>query len=299
MLQKHSLGSYSVVSKCVINDSQHRGDQAFYGIGRIGGELPADPVGDNGVEGQAAVAQDPAHAVEGGGFHFKITDAMRSRAELNKPVHQVGLGKAHPQDPSLRAIETRAGNSYAMVKAVYKMFQQGGGPAGDIGIADLVVELGLGDKGLEEIIVFLIRLIAIKIHQVIDSQPMRRGDKSIYGNIGLQGARGADPEELKRRKPGLDGPRFKIDVGKRVQFIQYDIDIVGSDAGRDDGKPFFSKKSGMCNEFAVGRLMFNRIKMFAHLWNAAGIAYKDNRMGDLVGPEIEVVDGASLVKDQF
>jgi hypothetical protein len=45
--------------------------------------------------------------------------------------------------------------------------------------------------------------------------------------------------------------------------------------------------------------MFNGVEVFGDLVNAGGVPDGEDGVGDLVGPKVEVVDSAAVVKDKF
>ena len=77
--------------------------------------------------------QESAQPVDGGGFHFKVSDPVLTITKIGEVVYQLGGGEAQAQDSALGAIEARTGNRDALVIAIGKMFEQGRGSCADIG----------------------------------------------------------------------------------------------------------------------------------------------------------------------
>ena len=91
----------------------------------------------------------------------------------------------------------------------------------------------------------------------------------------------------------------KIDIDQGVEFGEDDIDIVGADAGGDDGEAFLADAAGMGDEFAVLGAVFDGIEMLANFGYAVGVAYRQDGRGQFFGAEVEVVDGAAIVYKKF
>ena len=78
------------------------------------------------------------------------------------------------------------------------MFEQAGGGAVDVGRSDLGVDLRMGNERLQEQLFFAVLLGAIKVQQVVDAQSVRRSNKMIDRDVGLQGAGSAASDDLQR-----------------------------------------------------------------------------------------------------
>jgi hypothetical protein len=93
------------------------------------------------------------------------------------------------------------------------------------------MHLCMSNKRLQQLLFLVILLMAVKIQQVINAQAMGRSHKTIYRYIRLKGTRSADPDDIERGQFAFDLPGFKINIGKGVQYIDDDNDIIGPDAG--------------------------------------------------------------------
>src|SRR5580658_2418924 len=97
----------------------------------------------------------------------------------------------------------------------------------------------------------------------------------------------------------FDRAARKIDIGQRVELVEDDVDIIGADARGDDGEAFLADASGVGHEFPVLRPVFDRVKMSADAAYAVRIANGDDRGGEFFGSEVEVVDGATVIDNEF
>ena len=91
----------------------------------------------------------------------------------------------------------------------------------------------------------------------------------------------------------------EVDIYQGVEFVEDDIDVVGADAGGDDGEAFLADAAGMGYEFAVLGAVFDGVEMAADAIYAVGIADGNDGGGQFFGSEIEVVDGAAFIDNEF
>ena len=132
------------------------------------------------------------------------------------------------------------------------------------------------NKITQYLFLFLVIIIPVKMKQVINAKPMRARYKAIHRNILLQGTACAYAEYLQRSQLRFYRSRCKINIGKRIQFVHHDINIIGTDTGRHNRDSFTANIAGMGDEFAVLLLYFYAVKVLAHLRHAPGVANSDN-----------------------
>jgi len=265
----------------------------------IRGNGPADTIGDDGAEAQTMVSQKPSQSIDAGCLHLEVGDPVRAIGEACQSVDELGLVEAQAKDPSLGTVEAGAGDGDALVEAVHKVFEEGRAGRTDIGMGQAVVQLGLSRKGLQEGAVLIRGIIPVKIQQVVDTQAMGAGHKAVDRNIFLQAAGSAHADDGKGGGLGFDHPGGEVDIGQGVQLIENDVYIVGADAGGDDGDPFLSYVACVGNEFAVLGLVFDGVEMTADSGYPIGVAYGEDGGGQLFGTEVQVVDGAAAIDNEF
>ena len=71
----------------------------------------------------------------------------------------------------------------------------------------------------------------IEVEQAIEAHRLCRADKGAHGGVGLQAATGADAHHLQLAQLVLLVTGCEIDIRKSIDFIDYYIDIVATDAG--------------------------------------------------------------------
>lgn len=219
---------------------------------------------------------------------------MLTVLKICEAINQLGGSQAEAQDSALGTIETGTGNCDALVIALGKMFEQGRGGGGDIGLGDGIVDLGLGEEGLEQFLFFFILFEAIEVQEVIEPEAMGAGNKGVDGDIGLEGTTGTEPEYGEAGQVGLDGTGREINVDQGIEFIKHDIYIIWADAGGDNRDAFLAEGTGMGDKFAVLSLNLDFVKIFADYFDAIGITNREHDRGELIGVEVEVIDSAAV-----
>src|ERR1700722_3577017 len=91
----------------------------------------------------------------------------------------------------------------------------------------------------------------------------------------------------------------EVDVYQGIELVEDDVDVIGADAGGDDGEAFLADAAGMGHEFPVLGAVFDGVEMPADAVYAVGIANGDDCGGQVFGSEIEVVDSPAFVDNEF
>ena len=89
--------------------------------------------------------------------------------ESREPVDQFRLGEPQSQYPSLRTIKAGAGDRDPMVEAGGKMTEQRAAGTADIRLGQAVVQLRLGGKRMQEFVLLLADIMAIKVEEVVNA----------------------------------------------------------------------------------------------------------------------------------
>ena len=160
-------------------------DKAFDEGVAIPGSRSLYAVDDYGAEAEAGMAEQSAETIDAGGLHFEVGDAMGAVGKAGEAVDEFRLAEAETQHAALGAIKARAGNGDALVEAGGEMTEQGGAGAADIGVGQAMVQLGLGGKRLEQLVLGFVGLVAIEVEEVVDAKAVGRGHEAVCGYIFL------------------------------------------------------------------------------------------------------------------
>ncbi len=115
----------------------------------------------------------------------------------------------------------------------------------------------------------------------------------------MQGARGADAEDVQGPVHGLDLPGGEIDVGQGVQFGHDDIDVVGADAVGQYGDTLAVAFARHGYEFTGGVAEFQLVQQVRDHVHAARVAYKDHIVSQFLRLKVDMERGAVSVDDEF
>lgn len=245
------------------------------------------------------MSEQTSHAINGGCFHLKIGDAVCPEMKTAQLVVESGMTQRQSEHTALRSVKSRAGYRDAMMKSIHKMFEQGNASRTKVRSGSVCIQSGMSDERLQHLFFFFVVGELIKVEEVIESESVGTCHKCIYGNIGLQGSAGTDADDLQGFQLCTNGARFEVDVGQGIEFIEYDVDVIWTNAGTANGKAFVAHIAGMGDEFAVLILEFDAVEILADFFNAVGIADNDDGISNFFWTTIQVVYGAAFVEDKF
>ena len=98
---------------------------------------------------------------------------------------------------------------------------------------------------------------------------------------------------------GPDLPGDEIDVRQGVQLGHHDVDVVGADAMGQDGDTLAVPPSGDGDELAGGMPELDIFQQFGDHVDPAGVAHKDDVVGQFFRLQVNVEHGAVAVDDEF
>src|ERR1700760_1778762 len=128
---------------------------------------------------------------------------------------------------------------------------------------------------------------------------MGGGHEAVDGDIFLEGSAGADTDNREWAEIFFDGAGRKIDIGEGVELVEDDVDIIGADAGGNDGDAFFADAAGVRDELAVMGAVFDGVEMAADAVYAVRIADGEDGGGEFFGTEVEMIDGTAAIDNEF
>ena len=143
------------------------------------------------------------------------------------------------------------------------------------------------------------RAVLVEVHQSVESKAVFGGDGRQDGNVGLQGAAGADTHDVEGAVFRLHLHRLEVDVGEGVQLVHHDVDIVGAHAGGEDADAFAAQGAGVGHEFAVLPAEFDGIEAAGDVLHTSRIAHHNDMVSNLFGMKSEMVDLPSGLQWKF
>ena len=93
--------------------------------------------------------------------------------------------------------------------------------------------------------------------------------------------------------------RGEINVGQRVKFIDYDVDIVRPDAMAETHNGFTLVSAANGVELTRRHLEVTGVEMLRHDVDAGRVAHEDYAVGQLLGKQVEMKHRPVLVDDKL
>ncbi len=139
----------------------------------------------------------------------------------------------------------------------------------------------------------------VVVQQAVESDRGAREDHLPHLDVGLDGARGAQPDQREPSLLSLLLPGFEVDIGQCVELRDGDIDVSDADARGEYGHaaPLVGARHGF--EFPIGDFAFDLFEKGGYQCDAAGIADENHDVGKLLRLEVEVENRSVAVDNQF
>ena len=141
--------------------------------------------------------------------------------------------------------------------------------------------------------------VGIPVHQAVAADGNMREDETAEGDLRLDGAAGADAQDVQRAVLGELLARLEIDVGEGIELRHHDIDVVRADAGGQDRDALPVEQPRGPDEFARSALGLDGGEIGFDHGDPAGVADEDHVVGQLFRTDVDVERGAVTVDDQF
>ena len=139
----------------------------------------------------------------------------------------------------------------------------------------------------------------VEVQQSVEADGDFRTDEGAQGGIRLQPATRPDADQLKGAQDRVLPAGPEVDVGKGIQLVEHDVDVVTTDAGRYDRDAFALPRSSNGVELAALDVTFACFKVRCHEGHTSRITHKDDTVCQLLGTYVEVEDGTVGIDDQF
>lgn len=284
------------VSDAVEDDGDEVADALFV----VGVGFGFEAVGDDGADGHAAVAHKASEAGQRRTLHFVVGDFPALVIEFLDAAVKVGVGKGQTQLAALRTVEAdgRDGVAAHHVIAAYHVDEFLVG-VHDIGFGPEWIPAGMLAECFFEIEVGHFIAAGIIVEHTVEAKRFFGYHGSAERQFGLQSARCADAHhgETAFFGPYLAG--LEVDVGQGVEFVDYNVDIVGADTVAEAHYGFALVGASDGVEFAGRYFESPGVEERCHHVDARRIAYEDNAVGELRGEQMQVEYAAVGVDYEF
>ena len=129
---------------------------------------------------------------------------------------------------------------------------------------------------------------SIVVQQSVETYTLYAGHKTAGWSEGLQTATGANAHHRQYAMLVFLRASLIVDVGKCVEFVGHDVDVVTSDTMTltSDALAFIGASDGM--ELTALHLALFRIEVCCHSVDAFRITHKDNLVGQLLWLQMQM-----------
>src|SRR3954463_10955501 len=115
-------------------------------------------------------------------------------------------------------------------------------------MANLCMQLCMRSKRLQQLFFLVVVFKPVIVQQVVEAEAMSGSYRAINRNVCLQRTRGADANDIERMNNGPDLARFEVNVYQCIKFIEHDINIIRTNAGRNNRYSFVANEACMRNK---------------------------------------------------
>ena len=139
----------------------------------------------------------------------------------------------------------------------------------------------------------------VEVQQAVQPDRYARENPVAQPQLGPDRAAGPQPDQ---REPGFllffrAGPQ--VDVHERVELVDDDVNVVGSDACRQHGHALARIISGGGHEFAVRCPVLDSVEPGGDLLDPSGVSDQYDGPSQLLGAQVQMKDRTVGVDDQF
>ena len=230
--------------------------------------------------------QQPRQSRQGRAFHFEIGKTVPLVLEpFDLPV-QFRIGRPEAQVAPLGSIKSRGRDRHAFDGRVGKKFCQFFRTSDEIGRCQQASPSRVFHESLFDF-QFADFIAAVVIIQESVETDRNTGKNQIPDpKIGRDRTAGAQTHQRQRSLLLLHGTRPEVDIEQRVDFVDDDVDIIGTDPGRNDAHPFAFIGPGDGRELPVGRFGLNPLEMGRNLAHTARVAHQDDGRRQLARTQV-------------
>lgn len=143
------------------------------------------------------------------------------------------------------------------------------------------------------------RAVLVEVHQSVESKAVFGGDGRQDGNVGLQGAAGADTHDVEGAVFRLHLHCLEVDIGESIQLVHHDVNIVGAHAGGEGADAFSAQGAGVGHQFAVLPADFDGVEAAGDVLHTSRVTHHDDMVSNFFGMKAEVVYLPSGLQRKF
>nr|DAR47932.1 MAG TPA: hypothetical protein [Caudoviricetes sp.] len=265
----------------------------------VGAGIEGDALGDDRADRSGPVSHQGRQSGQGRSLHLEVGDPPSAVVERLDLFVEFRIGRLEAHPASLRRVKPGRRDRDAFGGHIPEKVEKPAVGVDEIGFGQQLVPSGvLHESPFDGQIADLIAALVV-VEQSVEAHRRAREHEIPDPDIGLDGPRGAQPQQRELLFLGLDLPRGEIHVGQGIELRNRNIDIADADAGREHrhAPALVGARHGV--ELAVRHVAFLFVEKRRHECHATRIAHQDDRVGQLLGTQVEVENRAVVVDYQF
>lgn len=255
----------------------------------VGIGLSVEAVGDNRANGHGLVSHQLTKALERGAFHLVVSDLPAIVFKSLYAAVEVGIGKRQTELAALGAIEAYGRDSIS---------------AHHVAAADALDEFGIGVDNVwlrpQRVPACVLAEILLKIEvghfvasgivveDTVEADGFLGDNRCAKAEFGLESTGCADAHEGEHTLIVADLAGLEVYVGESVEFVDHNVDVVGSDAmaKTHDGLAFVCAAYRV--EFAGRDLECTCVEKLGHHVDTARVSDEDHTVRELRRQKMQV-----------
>ena len=279
---------------------QHLLNEFAHGVFVVRVAVERHAVGHYATDGDGLVTQHAGETGQRGRLHLVVGDAMALILKRFDALVDERRGNRKTEHATLRTIETdrRDGDTHHTVVAT-DAGSQLLVSADHIRIGRLAGIADIRGQSTLEVEVGDLVAVGIPVEHTIEADADARDDAGATRNVGLEATASADTHHLERVVLGQNLARLEIDVLESVQLVDYDVDIVGTDAVTESGDTLATVGARDGMDLTTGDLALFAVEEGGNHIYAARVATHDDLVGQLLWTEVQMEAAAVAVDDKF
>ena len=250
------------------------------------------------------MAKQSCQTSKGGGFHLEVAYLQLTFACLvTEGFHLLVLVRvlyAETNLSSLWTVEAAASDSYASQHFfTCHLLYEGGVCCSHVRCSFLRTPVHVADKCLFHVEVAYFVASGIVVEQAVEADALDAGDEGAKRGIGLQTAAGTDADYRECAVLWLVLTLLEVDVGKGIQLVHRDVDVVATNACAEDRNALALVEAGDGVELSVADAAFLTVEVRGNGVNATRVADQYDAVSQLFGLDVKMEDAVVFVDDEF
>ena len=249
------------------------------------------------------VAQVGGQAGQRGTFHLEVGDAVvltaGGEAEAFYVFQHVWHGQRQADNASLRTVKSWSGDGYALKRNVFHEVDNLAGCLHEIRGREVRVPVHVLFEGFLHFRDGDFFAVAVPVHDAVEAHADVCQHVAAQRDVCVQGAGGADAQDVEGAVLRLYLAGFEVHVGQGVQLCHHNVNVVRANPMGQGGDALAIVFAGYGDEFTRGVAELDVCQVFGNHVHAGRIAHHNYVIGQFLRFQVNVEHGAVAVDNKF